>query len=56
MLLCNLCIKSNGFLVDSILDQLIDSLKGSTTDKQDIGGIDLDQFLMRVFSSSLRRY
>ena len=53
---CDLRIKSDGFTVQPCLYDLIQSLKCASADKQDIGRVDLDQFLMRMFSSALRRY
>ena len=56
MLLCDLCIKSNGLSVKTGLNDLINSLKCSAADEQDIRRINLDQLLMRMLSSALRRY
>ena len=48
--------KTDGLGILSRLNDLVQSLEGTTTDKQNIGGINLDQFLMWMFSSSLGRH
>ena len=55
-LLGNLRSETNGFGILSCLDNLLQSVKGTTANKQDVCSIDLDKFLMRMLSSSLRRY
>ena len=42
--------------VGTILNDLIESFESSTTDEEDILGIDLDQFLLGMLTSALRRY
>ena len=51
-LLRNLCSKTNGFGILSCLDDLLQSVKSTTADEQDVCRIDLDKFLMRMLSSS----
>ena len=55
MLLCNIGVKSDGFLVNTLFNNLIDTFKCPNADEQDVGRIYLDQFLMRMLPSSLRR-
>ena len=54
MFWCDLCIESDWFSIDSCLNDLINSFKSTTTDKQDVRCINLDQFLMWMLSSALR--
>ena len=49
----NLCVKSDGLLIHPRLNELLDPLKCTATDKKDIGGVDLDQLLMRVLPAAL---
>src|SRR5579875_262404 len=39
---------------DSVLDDLVEPGKGSSANEQNIGGVDLDEFLVRVLPSTLR--
>ena len=48
-------IKADRLSVGTVLDDLFQSFKCSAADKEDVCGIDLKQFLMRMLSSSLRR-
>ena len=54
-LVTDICIKSDGFLIHTGFNNLVESLKCTAADKQDIGRIDLNQFLMRMFSAALWR-
>ena len=56
MFFCNFLVKSNRLLIDTSLDNLIQTFKCSTTDKEDIRCINLNQFLMWMLSSALWRY
>ncbi len=42
-------------MAGSAFDDLFQTVKGTATDKQDVGCIDLDKFLMGVFASTLGR-
>lgn len=55
MLLSYLCIKADRLLIQSGLNDLINPFKCTAADKQNIGRVYLDQFLMRMLSSALRR-
>ena len=50
------CIETNGFCIFSGFDNFIQPFKSAAADKQNIGGINLDKLLLRVFSAALRRY
>src|SRR5262249_61583539 len=43
-------------LADPGLDDPVQAREGAAADEQDVGGIDLDEFLMRVLAPTLRRY
>ena len=51
----NLCIKADCLSVQSCLHNLFQTVKGTATDKQNIGGINTDKLLMGMLSASLRR-
>src|SRR5580700_7231022 len=38
------------------VDDLVEPLEGAATDEQNIGGIDLDEILVRVLAAALRRH
>ena len=42
-------------VADAAFDDLVDASERTTTDEKDIGGVDLDEFLMGVLTPSLRR-
>ena len=48
--------KAHGFLVQPLLNDLFKTVKGTAADKQNICSINLDEFLMRMLSSTLRRH
>ncbi len=56
MRLADLGSKANTLLANSLGDYLIQTNKRASKDKEDIGGIDLDEFLLRVFATALRWY
>ena len=47
--------KSDRLGILACLDDLLDAGKRAAADKQDIRGIDLDELLLRMLSSALRR-
>ena len=56
MLLPDLHIESDGLAVNTFLYDLIDSLERTAAYEQDIRRVDLDQLLMRMLPSALRRH
>ena len=52
----DICIETDRLLIHTCLNDLIQTFKCSTADKQNVGGIDLDQLLMGMLSSTLRWY
>ncbi len=56
MLTADIYVKPDRFPVYTLLDDLVDPFKSASADKQNVRGINLNQFLMRMFSSALRRY
>ncbi|MNN01908.1 hypothetical protein D3C81_1145420 [compost metagenome] len=48
-------IKANDFLADPAFDHLLQTIKRAAANEQNIRRIDLDKFLMRMFTSALRR-
>ena len=42
-------------LADALLDDLLEPLEGAAADEQDVAGVDLDVFLVRVLAAALRR-
>ena len=55
LLVYDLSIKADGAGADALFHDLLQTVKGAAADKEDIGGVDLDQLLMRMLSASLRR-
>ena len=55
LVILNIGIKADRLFPDSSLYDFIQTVKGAATDKQHIGGIKLDKFLMRMFPAALRR-
>ncbi len=47
--------KSDGSFTDSVLDDFVYSIEGTAAYEQDIGGINLNEFLMGVLTAALRR-
>ena len=48
-------IKPDATAPDAPLNHLVQSYKGPTANKQNVGGIDLDELLMRMLATSLGR-
>ena len=48
--------KTDTALFGTLGNQFFQPGKSSATDKEDVGGIDVDEFLLRVFASALRRH
>src|SRR5690606_23665789 len=42
-------------LADTLLDDLLETFEGAAADEQDVPGVDLDVFLVRVLAAGLRR-
>ena len=42
-------------LIGAALNVLVQSIKGTAADEEDVGGIDLDELLLRVLAATLRR-
>ena len=49
-------IETDGLTIQSGLYDLLQSIESTAADKQNVGGIDLNQLLMRMLSASLWRY
>jgi hypothetical protein len=43
-------------LAEAAVDNLVETLEGATADEEDVGGVDLDEVLVRVLASALGRY
>ena len=41
---------------DALLDDLLQAVEGAAADEQDVGGVDLDEVLVRVLAPALRRH
>ena len=48
--------EAHTLLTDALLDDTLDTVECTAADKQNIGGVDLDELLMRMLASALRRY
>src|SRR5260370_35601684 len=42
-------------LADAVFDQPLEAVEGATAYEEDVGGVDLDEVLVRVLASALRR-
>ena len=51
-----LATKAEGALVGTGLDQLFQAVKGTAADEQDVLGVDLDEFLLRMFAAAVGRH
>src|SRR5690606_12964464 len=43
-------------LVGTVLDDLVEAVEGAAADEEDVGGIDLDEVLVRMLAPALRRH
>ena len=43
-------------LIGAAQDILVQTVKGTAADEQDVGGVDLDELLLRVLAAALRRH
>ena len=41
-------------VADAVLDQALQAVEGAAADEEDVGGIDLDEVLVRVLAAALR--
>ena len=41
-------------VADAVLDQALQAVEGAAADEEDVGGIDLDEVLVRVLATALR--
>src|SRR5690606_4821171 len=48
--------EAHGLFADAVLNDFVDAVKGAAANKEDIGGIDLDELLMRMLAAALGRY
>ena len=48
--------EAHTLLTGALLDDTLDTVKCTAADKQNIGRVDLNEFLMRMLASALRRY
>src|SRR5262245_46991272 len=48
-------LEAEGFLADPALDHLIEADEGAAADEQDVGGVDLEELLVRMLAAALRR-
>ena len=56
LLALDLSAKAQRALIQAALDDLIDAVKGTAADEQNVLGIDLDKFLVGVLPAALRRH
>ena len=56
LLALDLCFKPHGFFIHPLFNDLIQTIKCSSADKEDIRSIDLNKLLMRMLAATLRRY
>ena len=54
--LSNMRVKPDTLLTDTIRNNLIETNKGSTTDKEDVGGVNVDKFLLRMLAAACWRH
>ena len=52
----DICSKPDGFLSDPVFDDLFKPVESAATDEQNIGGVHLDELLVRVLAAALRRH
>src|SRR4029450_6670782 len=50
------CLEAHRLLADAALDDLVEADEGAAADEQDVGGVDLEEFLVRVLAAALRRH
>ena len=48
--------EAEGLLADPLLDDVLEPGEGAAHDEQDVGGVDLDELLVRVLAAALRRH
>ena len=48
--------EAHGALAQTVGDDGLDAVEGAAADEEDVGGVDLDEFLMRVLASALGRH
>ena len=49
-------VEADGLSADPLADDLLDAVKGTAADKQDVGRVDLHEFLLRMLAAALRRH
>ena len=49
------CVEADVFDVDALFDDLVNAVKRTAADKEDVGRIDLNALFLRMFASALRR-
>src|SRR5207249_9826667 len=48
--------EADALVTDPAVDELLDARERATADEQDVGGVDLDELLVRVLAPALRRH
>ena len=48
-------IKADGALIGALFDDLVQTVERATADKEDVGGVHLNHFLLRMLPAALRR-
>ena len=48
--------EADAALADARFDHLVEAGERTTADEQDVGGVDLDELLVRVLAATLRRH
>ena len=56
VLLCTVAREADARLLGAVLDHLLQAVEGAAADEQDVGGVDLQEVLVRVLAPALRRH
>src|SRR5690606_2313963 len=48
--------KANARALGAVADHLVQAVESATADEQDVGGVDLDEILVRMLAPALRRH
>lgn len=52
VLICHLGVETNGTGAQTLLHNLLQAIKGTAADKQDVGGINLKKLLVRMLPAA----